>query len=127
DYPHSDSTWPVAPETLWRSLTGVPDADIHKITWQNAARHFQYDPFKHIPKEKCTVGALRAQAKNVDLEPLRGGGGEIPSDYGRAYCRIGDIMKEMATAFSTRLDREGRGVVTDAEKYVQTRSPSTGS
>ena len=26
------STWPTAPETLWESLAGLPDADIHKIT-----------------------------------------------------------------------------------------------
>jgi hypothetical protein len=36
-------------------------------------------------------------------------------------------MKQMATAFSTPFDSEGRGVVKDAEKYVQTRSPATGS
>ena len=54
DYPHSDSTWPEAPEKLWASLDGVPDDDIHKMTWQNTTRHFQYDPFKHIPKEQCT-------------------------------------------------------------------------
>jgi hypothetical protein len=27
---------------------------------------FTYDPFTHIPKEQCTVGALRAQATDVD-------------------------------------------------------------
>ena len=32
DYPHSDSTWPHAPEKLWKSLGGVPDEDIHKMT-----------------------------------------------------------------------------------------------
>ena len=121
DYPHSDSTWPNAPEVLWRSLAGVPDADIHKITWQNAARHFQYDPFKHIPKEECTVSALRAQAKGVDLTPLSGGGGKAPSDYARGYCTIGDIMKQMATAFSTPFDSEGRGVVPDPIAHVRKR------
>jgi len=127
DYPHSDSTWPNAPEVLWRSLTGLSDEDIHKITWQNAARHFQYDPFKHIPREQCTVGALRAQAKDVDLTPKRGGGGKQPSDYARGYCTIGDIMKQMAGAFSTPFDSEGHGVVQDPEKHVQSRSPATGS
>ena len=29
-------------------------------------RIYNFDPFKHIPKEQCTVGALRAQAKGVD-------------------------------------------------------------
>ena len=32
DYPHSDTTWPTAPETAVESLAGVPDADIDKIT-----------------------------------------------------------------------------------------------
>ena len=112
DYPHSDSTWPKAPETLWASLAGVPDDDIHKITWRNTTRHFQYDPFKHIPKEQCTVGALRAQAKDVDLTPRVGAGGKQPSDYAHGYCTIGDIMKQMAFAFSTPFD-SGKQKVTD--------------
>jgi len=109
DYPHSDSTWPKAPETLWASLAGVPEDEIHKMTWRNATRNFQYDPFRHIAKEKCTVGALRAQAKHVDLTPRVGGGGKQPSDYARGYCTIGDIMKQMATAFSTPFASEGSG------------------
>jgi len=24
DYPHSDSTWPTAPEQLWKTLGGLP-------------------------------------------------------------------------------------------------------
>ena len=109
DYPHSDSTWPQAPEKLWASLDGVPDDDIHKITWQNTTRHFQYDPFKHIPKEQCTVGALRAQAKDVDLTPRVGGGGKQPSDYAKGYATIGDIMNQLAQAFSTPFDSEAGG------------------
>ena len=109
DYPHSDSTWPEAPEKLWASLDGVPDDDIHKITWQNTTRHFQYDPFKHIPKEQCTVGALRAQAKDVDLTLRVGGGGKQPSDYAKGYATIGDIMKQLANAFSTPFDSEAGG------------------
>jgi hypothetical protein len=107
DYPHSDSTWPTAPEILWKSLVGVPDDDIHKMTWRNTTRHFQYDPFKHIPKEQCTVGALRAKAKGVDLTPRVGGGGKVPSDYAKGYATIGDIMKQMATAFSTPFETKG--------------------
>jgi predicted TIM-barrel fold metal-dependent hydrolase len=108
DYPHSDSTWPKAPETLWRSLGGVPDEDIHKMTWKNTTRLFQYDPFKHIPKEQCTVAALRAQAKGVDLTPRVGAGGKKPSDYSRGYATIGDIVKQMAGAFSTPFDTPDR-------------------
>jgi hypothetical protein len=45
---------------------GVTDEEIHKITWENATRFFSWDPFAHTPKEKATVGALRALATDVD-------------------------------------------------------------
>jgi len=104
DYPHSDSTWPQAPERLWKSLEGIPDEDIDRITYQNTMKHFRYDPFAHIPKEKCTVSALRAQAEHVDVTPHAGRGGKPPSNYERGYATIGDIMKQMAGAFATPFD-----------------------
>ena len=69
DYPHSDSTWPEAPEAAMRYLDGLPDADIDRITHLNAMRNFSYDPFAHIPREEATVGALRAKATDVDTAP----------------------------------------------------------
>jgi predicted TIM-barrel fold metal-dependent hydrolase len=66
DYPHSDSTWPVSPERLSRSLGGVPAEEVHAITHRNAMRLFHYEPFSVIPEADCTVGALRAQAGDVD-------------------------------------------------------------
>jgi predicted TIM-barrel fold metal-dependent hydrolase len=60
DYPHSDSSWPHSPESVIKQLDGVPDAEINKITYENAMRIFRYDPFATIPKEKATVGGLRA-------------------------------------------------------------------
>ena len=66
DYPHSDSTWPTAPETAMKYLEGVPDADVNKITHENTLRLYQYDPFSVRPREKCTVAALRAEAADVD-------------------------------------------------------------
>jgi predicted TIM-barrel fold metal-dependent hydrolase len=73
DYPHSDSTWPTAPETLMKSLDGVPDEEIDKITHLNAMRHFRFDPFAVRSREECTVGALRAQAADVDVTPRSAG------------------------------------------------------
>jgi predicted TIM-barrel fold metal-dependent hydrolase len=67
DYPHSDCTWPTSPERLMKSLDGVPDDEIEKITYRNAMHHFRFDPFAHRPKEQCKVGALRAQAADVDV------------------------------------------------------------
>jgi predicted TIM-barrel fold metal-dependent hydrolase len=66
DYPHSDSTWPQAPEMAMKYLAGVPDDEVDKITHANAMRIFQFDPFSVRPREQCTVGALRAEAADVD-------------------------------------------------------------
>jgi predicted TIM-barrel fold metal-dependent hydrolase len=66
DYPHSDCTWPTSPERLMKSLDGVPDDDINKMTYINAMRDFHFDPFAHRAKEQCTVGVLRAEATDVD-------------------------------------------------------------
>ena len=70
DYPHTDTTWPESPEYTWAEFqeAGVTDAgEIDKITWQNACRFFDWDPFAHTPKEQATVGALRALAADVDV------------------------------------------------------------
>ncbi len=106
DYPHSDTTWPRAPEVLWESLKGVSDEDIDRITHLNAMREFSYDPFAHLPREQATVAALRARAKHVDLSPKAGGGGKTPSDYERGYATIGDIMRQMSGAISTAFDEK---------------------
>ena len=60
DYPHSDCTWPHAPEDIWKSLQAVevPDNEIDMITWENACRFYNFDPFEHRTREECTVGAL---------------------------------------------------------------------
>jgi len=67
DFPHSDSTWPESPEILANHLQGLPDEDVVRITHRNAMRVFSFDPFSHVPREQSTVGALRSQARDVDL------------------------------------------------------------
>lgn len=66
DYPHSDSTWPNGPEELAKTLAGLPQDVVDKITYKNAMKHYNFDPFKHRPKEKCTAAALRAESPDVD-------------------------------------------------------------
>ncbi|MFV2173780.1 amidohydrolase family protein [Actinomadura sp. LOL_016] len=68
DYPHTDTTWPESPESAWKEFedAGCTDAEIHKMTWENACRFFDWDPFAHTPREQATVGALRALAADVD-------------------------------------------------------------
>lgn len=67
DYPHSDSTWPLAPESLRPYLRGVPETEVAKITHENALRLYSFDLFSHLPKERATVAALRTEAVDVDL------------------------------------------------------------
>jgi predicted TIM-barrel fold metal-dependent hydrolase len=69
DYPHSDSSWPAAPEELAAVLAtaDVPDTEVAKITHENAMRWYSFDPFAHRPRERCTVGALRAEAGDWDV------------------------------------------------------------
>jgi hypothetical protein len=68
DYPHSDSIWPDAPESIYAEMTaaGCTDAEMEQITWGNMARFYDYDPFAIVPREQANVGALRAQALDVD-------------------------------------------------------------
>ncbi|MBY8861433.1 amidohydrolase [Nocardia sp. CA2R105] len=81
DYPHSDSLWPDAPEVVLRELQAADagDADIDKITWQNACRALNWDPFAHIAKEQATVGALRALAAGWDIST------KSRAEYAAAY------------------------------------------
>jgi predicted TIM-barrel fold metal-dependent hydrolase len=69
DYPHSDSSWPFAPEDLARVAVryDVPRDDIDKITHANAMRWYQFDPFAHRPPAQSTVGALRAEVAGHDV------------------------------------------------------------
>ncbi len=99
DYPHSDSTWPHSPEAAMKYLAEVPDEDIDKITHLNAMRHFSYDPFAFRPREQCTVGALRAEAGDVDVRLMaRSSAGQPPkrtvaadlSRLGRSSPTTGD-------------------------------------
>jgi len=66
DFPHSDSTWPNAPETLEVLFAKTDDASTNKITHENAMKHYHFDPFTTRAKEQCTVAALRAEAADVD-------------------------------------------------------------
>lgn len=68
DYPHSDSTWPNAPEAAMKYLDGLPNELVNKITHENAIRLFNFDPFSVRPRENCTVGALRAEAAGWNIE-----------------------------------------------------------
>jgi hypothetical protein len=61
-------------------LQGLPDEEIDKITHLNAMRNFSFDAFSHIPRDQCTVGALRAQATDVDTTPVSHGLGKFQEE-----------------------------------------------
>jgi hypothetical protein len=58
-----------APERLMQAWepTDLTDAEIDEMTHENAMRFFRFDPFSIRPREKCTVGALRAEAVGHDV------------------------------------------------------------
>ncbi len=105
DYPHSDSTWPTSPEVLWKSVhRRRPDDDeIEMVSWANAARWYQFDPFEHRSTRRCTVGALRAQAADVDT---------TPREYGDAPHT--HKLEAAATKFIDQQDINNPGVKTGA-------------
>ena len=80
DYPHSDSTWPSAPEEVMAYISELPDDEINRITHLNAMHNYSFDPFAHISREECTVGALRAQATDVDTTLVSYGTGKFHDD-----------------------------------------------
>jgi len=90
DYPHSDSTWPAAPEELAAVTGGVDDSDIAKITWENASRWYSFDPFAHRPRERCSVAALRGEAAGHDVSVRS-------FDRGRFERRVGIDIGTLAT------------------------------
>lgn len=95
DYPHSDSTWPRSPEKVAEQLHGIDDETVAKITHRNALRIFSYDPFSTIPKQDCTVGALRRRATGHDVSIVAKGKRET---HGR---KISDMMAAASTAVTT--------------------------
>jgi predicted TIM-barrel fold metal-dependent hydrolase len=103
DYPHSDTTWPQAPELLSRSLVGVPDDEVNQITHENALREFRLDPFGARPREKCTVGALRSESPDVDLS-LKGHGGKPPIVGEPRPVTAHDITSQLAAVYSSPVE-----------------------
>ena len=76
DYPHSDCTWPYVAEELWPNVKDLPERVIDKITHQNAYRFFGMNPVADLGRAACTVGALRAKAKDVDTSVRSSGGND---------------------------------------------------
>jgi hypothetical protein len=70
------------------------------MTYENAMKFFQYDPFAHIPKDQCTVGALRARAADVDVQ-MRGSG-KAPRHPDEGPITIVDIINAAGANLKTQ-------------------------
>jgi predicted TIM-barrel fold metal-dependent hydrolase len=92
DYPHSDSTWPHSANLLAHTLEGVPDDEVNKITHLNAMKIYQFDPFSIRPREKCTVGALKAEGADVDISERSMGRGKGTPMTARQLAEIAGRM-----------------------------------
>jgi predicted TIM-barrel fold metal-dependent hydrolase len=101
DYPHSDTPWPQAPERLMEYLEGVPEAEIHAMTHENAMREYRLDSFGILGRENCSVGALRAQSPDVDLSVKSIRGGKPPSFEPGKPVTTADVTQQLMTAFQT--------------------------
>ena len=62
-------------------LADLTDEEIEKVTHRNAMRIFHYDPFRHVPRDQATVGALRRRAGDWDVS-IRSTAGARPAVRG---------------------------------------------
>ena len=67
DYPHSDSSWPSAPERLEVLLADLdPTRSSTRSRTRTRCATTSSTPSRCATAERCTVGALRAEAADVD-------------------------------------------------------------
>jgi hypothetical protein len=96
DYPHSDSSWPDAPEQLAAQLEGCSADEVEAITWRNAARAFGYDAVQRLGRENCTVAALRDKIVGLDLSAPKVDAGRAPKAGTTAFTN-GEMKERMAS------------------------------
>jgi len=112
DYPHSDTVWPESADRLHETLIHLPEKTINKISHENALRLFNFDAFGLMGgRDKCTVGALRKLAENVDTDP-KSYGGPAPLAAGQERQRVtsGDIIRMF-----TQVTKEDGKLTAEAE------------
>ena len=99
DYPHSDSSWPDAPEQLFEQLEGCTDDEIEAICWKNAARTYRFDAVERLGRDACSVAALRSRVADVDLSAPKVDAGRAPKP-GTAPLTFGEMKERMASVMS---------------------------
>ncbi len=96
DYPHSDSSWPDAPEQLAAQLEGCSPDEVEAITWRNAARAYRYDGVERLGRDNCTVAALRDKISGLDLSAPKVDAGRAPK-AGTTAITYGEMKERMAS------------------------------
>ena len=96
DYPHSDSSWPDAPEQLAVQLEGCTADEVEAITWRNAARVYCYDGVERRGRDNCTVAALRDKISGMDLSAPKVDAGRAPK-AGTTAITYGEMKERMAS------------------------------
>jgi predicted TIM-barrel fold metal-dependent hydrolase len=107
DYPHSDTLWPRSPERLFDTVKHLSDRTIDKITHANALAWYSFDAIgKMGGRENCTVAALRAKAKDVDITP-KSYGGPAPLAEGETPRTVtsGDLYKMVEKMRESMLEK----------------------
>ncbi|CAA0078958.1 Uncharacterised protein [Mycolicibacterium vanbaalenii] len=99
DYPHSDSSWPDAPEQLAAQLEGCTLDEVEKITWQNAARTYRYDGVERLGRDHCTVSSLRQRNAGLDLTAPKVDAGRAPR-AGTSAITYGDMRQRLASVMT---------------------------
>ena len=100
DYPHSDSVWPDAPRCCGRADPLQRARARHQQDHPpEPMRWYHFDPFKHVPKEQATVGALRAAAAGHDVS-VQGRSHQVISSAEKmaAYRASAEALAKMAQA-----------------------------
>ena len=73
DYPHAEATFPRSQQFLQRMFAGVPEADLRKITSENAAQMFGFSaeliPVASANRERIATQSFRARSEPVGLGP----------------------------------------------------------
>ena len=98
DFPHAESTWPKSRDFLDRMFAGVPEADLRKITSENAARMFGFSSTLSATS-RFGAAAWRLRAGDPGVRAVAGDddvGGRRPA----SAC-----SSRTSTALSTRSGR----------------------
>ncbi|MFM2099383.1 MAG: hypothetical protein RLZZ366_922 [Pseudomonadota bacterium] len=81
-----------------RSFESAPESKINQMSHLNAMRNYTFNPFVDFRREKYTLGALSAQARDVDTAPRSGGGNHPLEDCGTRIVTSADVLKLFSEA-----------------------------